>query len=143
MKYSCAIVAGEASADVIAKEIISATKNEISWFGVGGPLMKSHGFHSLFDWKHIKAFGIFDIIFRIPSLLISLIILSNIILKKKPKLIVTVDTKGFNFILIKILKFRSRNLSWKPKIMHVVAPTVWAWRSYRAKKLKGLVDKLI
>ena len=65
------------------------------------------------------------------------------LLIKKPKLILTIDTKGFNFLLIKLIKYRTLNSDWQPKIMHVVAPTVWAWRAGRSKKIQKLVDKLI
>ena len=143
MKLKCAIIAGEASADVIGKEIISISQDHIEWFGVGGPLMQSEEFNSEYDWKKIQAFGIFDVIIRIPRLIKSLLNISNIIISKKPRLIVTIDTKGFNFLLIRFIKYRTLKSDWKPKIIHVVAPTVWAWRANRSKKIRKLVDKLI
>ena len=134
MKLKCAIIAGEASADVIGKEIISISQNDIEWFGVGGPLMQSEKFNSVYDWRKIHAFGIFDLFFRIPQLFKSLSNISDIIISKKPRLIITIDTKGFNFLLIRFIKYRSSNSGWNPKIIHVVAPTVWAWRAGRSKK---------
>ena len=40
-----AIIAGELSADILGAEIISSVTSNVFWFGVGGPNMKSKGFH--------------------------------------------------------------------------------------------------
>ena len=46
-----AIIAGELSADILGSEIISSVKSNIFWFGVGGPNMRSKGFHEIMDWN--------------------------------------------------------------------------------------------
>ena len=41
----------------------------------------------------------------------------------------------------KIVK-QLRKSNYKNKIIHVVAPTVWAWRSYRARKFANIFDEI-
>ena len=142
MRSKCVIIAGEMSADILGSEIIS-NNQEIDWFGVGGPLMKANDLTSIINWEKISGFGLTDVIFRLPALIFNAFFLANKIIDIKPKLIITVDTKGFNFLLIKIIRKKIKNINYKPKFIHLVAPTVWAWRPNRAKKLNGLVDKLL
>ena len=139
-----AIIAGELSADILGSEIISSVKSNIFWFGVGGPNMRSKGFHEIMDWNLIQAFGLGDIIIKIPKLIINAFKLANLIIKQKPDIILTVDTKGFNFFLINIIrkKLKTNNFNY-PKFIHMVAPTVWAWRPNRAKSLKNKIDILL
>ena len=49
----------------------------------------------------------------------------------------TIDAPGFNFRL----QSRVRNLNLKQ--VHYVAPSVWAWKSYRAKKISYYLDLLL
>ena len=143
MKFSCAIIAGELSADILGSEIIKSTNKDIKWFGVGGPSMKNNGLKSVMNWELIKGFGIGDLILSLPKIFLSLNILSKILLENKPDLILTVDTKGFNFLLVRLIKYKIKSKNWEPKFIHVVAPTVWAWRPNRSKKIKHLFDKLL
>ena len=57
-------------------------------------------------------------------------VISNKILCSNYDLILTIDSPDFNYPMVK----RLRNKKYNKKIIHLVAPTVWAWRSYRAKK---------
>ena len=143
MKYSCAIIVGEPSADVLGEEILKSSPKDIFWFGVGGPLMKNNGLYSIMDWNSIRGFGLGDVLLRIPILLYNSYKLADIIIDKKPDIIFTVDNKGFNFFLLRIIRKKIRFKEYKPKIIHVVAPTVWAWRTSRSKNIKGLMDKLL
>ncbi len=56
-----------------------------------------------------------------------------------PNVLVTIDSPDFNF---RVLKRISNKIPSTIKI-HYVAPTVWAWRSGRAKYLSNYIDKLL
>ena len=69
-------VAGENSGDFIGAKIINAIKsnntdrNDILFYGVGGPKMKEVGINSLFDFQEINLMGFFEVlphIFRIKN----------------------------------------------------------------------------
>ena len=64
--------------------------------------------------------------------------LKNYIIKNDYDLVLTIDSPDFNYNLVNQL----RKSNYKNKIIHVVAPTVWAWRSYRAKKFANIFDEI-
>ena len=142
MKRKCVIIAGELSADILGSEIISSNQN-IDWYGIGGPYMKKKNLKIIFSWERIAGFGLLEVIFKLPTLLYNAHTLANKIIQIEPKLIITVDTKGFNFYLIQLIRKKIKNKKNMPKFIHLVAPTVWAWRPNRAKKISKIVDTLL
>ena len=57
--------------------------------------------------------------------------------REQPDVLVTIDAPGFNFRLVKRL-----GDTQFPRV-HYVAPSVWAWRPQRAKKIAPLFDHLL
>jgi len=57
----------------------------------------------------------------------------------QPDVLLTVDAPDFCFRVIKRLKARGV----KVPVVHFVAPSVWAWRAGRAKKVAKLLDHLL
>ena len=84
-----------------------------------------------------------DVIFSLPRLYYYASKIADKIIKINPKIIVTVDTKGFNFYLIKLIRHKLKTKNNMPKFIHIVAPTVWAWRANRANKVSKIVDTLL
>ena len=134
------VIAGEISGDNIAYNLLKHYKNnsKIEIKGIGGDNLKKIGVKSIFPMDKISIMGIIEIIPKIP-LLISLIrkTIAQII-EYNPDLIVTIDSPDFCFRISRKIK----NIKPDQKILHVVAPTVWAWKSYRAKKISKFIDHL-
>jgi lipid-A-disaccharide synthase len=59
--------------------------------------------------------------------------------KLKPDVVVTIDAPEFSFRVMKKL----HKFSHRPGLIHYVAPTVWAWRPGRAKKIARFLDHLL
>lgn len=143
-KLKVYIIATEPSGDVIGsnliKSLIKAKKGKVKLYGIGGEKMIKSGLKkSLFPIKELSILGIFEIlpkIFKVMSLLNKT---KKDLIKVKPNVLVTIDSPDFNF---RILKKISNILPFTKKI-HYVAPTVWAWRSGRAKYLSKYTDKLL
>ena len=139
---TCYIIAGEPSGDFLGASVISAIKKQpekLNICGVGGKLMEDEGFVSLFDIKEISVGGIVEIvphILKIKKLIKQTV---NDILEKKPDIVLTIDSPGFCFRVAKLVRRRNKNI----KLMHLVAPSVWAWRPKRAKKIAKLYDHLL
>ena len=138
------LIATEPSGDVIGSNLIKslkkAKKNRVQIFGIGGPKMINSGLtKSLFPIKELSIFGIFEIIPKIYKVFSLLKITEKNLLKIKPDVLVTIDSPDFNF---RVLKRISNKIPFTKKI-HYVAPTVWAWRSGRAKYLSKYIDKLL
>lgn len=139
-------VAGENSGDNLAAGLIRELKTlkkesdvEVECLGVGGPLMKAAGMKILLPLDQISVIGIWEVIPKIPRLFKLFKAIAEEIIKQSPDAVITVDFPDFNFLLAKSLRKRG----YKGKIIHYVAPSVWAWRKGRAKKLASFLDGLI
>ena len=64
--------------------------------------------------------------------------LSKFILRGNYDFVITIDSPDFSYPLAK----KIRKKGFKRKIFQVVAPTVWAWREYRAKKFASIYDEI-
>ena len=138
------IVAGEASGDALGAGLMHAlkTKNpEIKFAGIGGEAMCQAGLQSLFPYNELSLMGFLEILPHIPKILRRLKQTLADIAAKKPDVIVTIDSPGFNFRLAKLLKNNPQTTSIKR--VHYVAPTVWAYKPERAKKTAELFDELL
>lgn len=136
------VVAGEPSGDVLGARLMSSLKQvfrdcEIKFTGVGGPLMQEQGLISLFQMDELTVMGIAEVIPQLPNLLKRIKQTAMAAKELKPDAFITIDAPDFSFRVAAKLK-----LEHFPKI-HYVAPSVWAWRPSRAKKLADLYDRVL
>ena len=82
--------------------------------------------------------GIIEILFSIKKYFIMIRNLSKIVFNGNYDLVITIDSPDFNYPFSKKL----RKYGYKGKIIQIVAPTVWAWREYRAKKFANIFDEI-
>lgn len=138
-------IAGEQSGDYIGSRIISALKDlssskdiPIEFTGIGGDLMQNQGINSLFPISEINLMGFAEVIPHIRK--ISKLIDSTIedIAYHNPDIVITIDSPGFT----KRVASQVRNHLPKIKLIHVVAPSVWAYKPGRAKKYAAIYDYL-
>ncbi len=136
------IIATEASADFLGFKLINVLKKRnknLKLFGIGGPLMETTGFNSFISIDNFNTIGIAEVFFRIPKFLRILKEIEKKIRSDPPDLIITIDSPSFSYRLVKKLQdLRKKNV----KFFHYVAPTVWAWKKYRAKLFSKLYDKM-
>ena len=140
-KKTIFIIAGEVSGDQLGGILFKKLKtsnNSIHFYGIGGKNLFDLGLKSIFSMHRISLMGLIEVIPKIPELYSLIKLTVNKIISIKPDLIITIDAPGFNFRVLKKLKQLKVNI---PNI-HVVAPTVWAWKANRAKKIARYVDNL-
>ena len=134
-------IAGEPSGDLLGAKIISALKREsggcLRINGVGGEAMEAEGFVSLFPISDIAVMGLVEVLPRIPLIKRRLRQTIRSIQVDKPDVVVTIDAPGFCYDVWKGL--RGTGI----KLVHYVAPSVWAWRPGRAKKFATELDHLM
>ncbi len=138
------IIAGEESGDYIGGKLIESLNSLSSparsmFFGIGGLNMASCGVKSLFPITEINLMGFIEVIPKIFR--IKLLIKQTIqdILIKKPDVLITVDSPGFTYRVAKQIKQLMPNV----KLVHIVAPSVWAYKPGRAKKYAQVYDHLL
>lgn len=137
------ILAGEPSGDALGADVIRRLNTQyadIEWRGVGGPQMQAAGLPgSLFDYTELTLMGLAEVLPRIPHILQRLKDTKTAIENFQPNVVITIDVPDFSFRLAKRLQpLRAKGM----RLIHEVAPTVWAWRPGRAKKIAKLYDRL-
>ena len=143
MKKTIYIIAGEASGDTLGAQLMRALKlknSNIQFHGIGGTQMMEEGMASLFSMQELSIMGIVEILPKIPQMLKRINQTVRDIESKNPDIVITIDAPDFSFRVQKKLKQRARI---KPKQIHYVAPTVWAWKPKRAKKIAKFLDGII
>jgi lipid-A-disaccharide synthase len=133
------IIAGEASGDLIASKLINQLKEielNLDIYGIGGAHMKAAGAELLFEYSQIAVMGFAEVIPSIPRIWRLLKRTVSAIKERKPDVVVTIDSAGFNFRIAK----KIRGLC---PIVHYVAPAVWAYKPKRAQQMEKLFDHLL
>ncbi len=138
MKKKIFFIAGEASGDGICEKILQHIKDDFEISGVFGEKVEKMGFKSVFDMKEIAVMGFVEVLFKIFKILPKIKQTIKAINQEKPDLIVTIDSPGF----AKTVVSKLRKSGYKGKILHIVAPSVWAYREKRAIKMARLFDEL-
>jgi len=145
------LIAGEASGDLLASELVGALREkspEATFFGAGGARMAAAGVDLAFDMTQLAVTGVTDVLrnyFKFRQLLNQFVALAG---ERKPDAIIGVDYGGFNLRFGRAVKALVRRTpstptSWSPKIVQFVSPQVWASRPKRANQLEADYDLLL
>lgn len=135
-----AIVAGEASGDMLGYHLMQALKAErsdLTFIGIAGPKMIGLGAKSLFPMEKLSVRGYVEVIKHLFALIKLRKSLLAQLLAEKPDLFIGIDAPDFNFWLEK--KLKSKGI---PTI-HYVSPSIWAWRKGRIHKIKRAVTHML
>ncbi|MEM6780828.1 MAG: lipid-A-disaccharide synthase [Pseudomonadota bacterium] len=137
------IIAGEASGDRLGAQAMAELKAaypDVQFFGIGGPMMSEQGLESLFPMEELSIMGFIEIAPNLISILKRIKQTIQNIEEINPDLILTIDSPDFCF---RVAKGVHKNGKTNAKLVHYVAPTVWAWREGRAKKIAGFLDGIL
>jgi lipid-A-disaccharide synthase len=144
------LIAGESSGDFIGYTIIKAIKalnqqesdkkaSNVSFIGIGGKMMQAEGMNSLLPMNQLSIMGFLEIIphiFRIKRLIDQTV---SDIIKHNPGILITIDAPGFTVRVAKRVKALAPHI----KLIHIVAPSVWAYKPKRAKQYAQIYDHLL
>ena len=137
------IIAGEDSGDklgsAIMDSLIAATDDSLNFVGIGGIGMTSRGLRSLFPMSELSVMGFIEIASQYTKLKKRINETVFSILHEKPDILLTIDAPEFCFRVAKKIKLINKDIP----IAHYVAPTVWAWRPSRAKKISNFIDHIL
>ena len=137
---SLAMVAGEASGDLLAALMLRGLKSrwpDLRAAGIGGPRMVAEGFDAWAPSERLSVFGYVEAIKRLPELLWLRRRTRQRILAQRPSLFVGVDAPDFNFGLEQSLRASG------VRTVHFVCPSIWAWRPHRVERLKAAADHVL
>ena len=133
------ISAGEASGDLYAGAVTRGIKQlnpEAEVFGMGGDCLREAGGEVLFDIKDHSLMGFVEVLKKLPDVWKLRNAFIDLMEKRKPDVLLTIDYPGFNMRLAKLAKERGIN------VVYFIAPQVWAWRPGRAADVAKVTDKI-
>lgn len=137
MKYY--IIAGEASGDLHASNLIKALKQEdpaAEVRGWGGDLMREAGADIVRHYKDTAIMGFVNVVRKLGTIRDNIRLCCSDIREWHPDVVILVDYAGFNLRIARFAK------SIGLKVFYYISPKLWAWNTGRVKKIKKYVDHM-
>ena len=137
------IVAGESSGDRLGAGLMRALRAEggadIRFSGVGGAMMRAEGLEIVFPSEDIAIMGFAEVLPHIPRVLRRLRSAVAFAAREVPDALVTIDAQVFSAMLAKRVGRRVPGTA----LVQYVAPTVWAWKPWRAAAAARIHDRML
>lgn len=136
------LIAGEASGDKLGAALMAGLKTlvpGVGFAGVGGPLMQAEGLTSLFPMEDLSVMGLAEILPKYPLLRRRVQEAADAAIATGPDVLITIDSPDFCLRVARKVKDARPDLF----CTHYVAPSVWAWRAGRAKRMAQVIDHVL
>lgn len=133
------IIAGEASGDLHASNLIEGLKTEdpkAEIRGWGGDLMRHAGAELVRHYKDTAIMGFLTVLKNLGKIKANIRLCCEDIEAWKPDVVILVDYAGFNLRIARFAK------SIGLKVFYYISPKLWAWNTGRVKKIKRYVDRM-
>lgn len=138
------IIAGEVSGDRLGAGVMQELKRrhgeKIVFHGVGGEKMQAEGLKSHFPYDELSVMGFAEILPKLIHLRSRIDSTIDDAVNKAPDMVVTIDSPGFNFRVVEGIRKQKHQIK---TFIHIVAPTVWAYKPERAAKCAELFDHML
>jgi lipid-A-disaccharide synthase len=134
------IIAGEASGDLHGANLVKALHRiapDVQFYGIGGGELRKAGAELLFHNSQIAVVGIVEVLTKLRSIRRALNQIKESLAEENLDLAILIDFPDFNLHVATHLKRRG------VPILYYVSPQIWAWRAWRIRKIKRLVDKMV
>jgi lipid-A-disaccharide synthase len=135
-----AFVAGESSGDLLAAHVLQALHArapDMRLAGIGGTHMQHAGFDAWWQSERLAVNGYADVLARLPELLLMRRKLRQRLMAQPPAVFVGVDAPDFN------LQLERRLRQVGIPVVHMVSPSIWAWRRERIDLIRQAVDHML
>ena len=140
-KLAC--VAGEPSGDLLAAPVLSALNqipdmSGLEVYGIGGPRMQAEGMRSDWPMETLSVRGYVEAIKQLPAILkLRKELIQNLLHEGRPDVYLGIDAPDFNLGVE--LQLRKAGIP----TLHLVSPSIWAWRAGRIKKISQAVERML
>ena len=140
MVLRVAMVAGEASGDLLAAHLIAALRGRSAvaeFAGIGGPKMQTAGFDAWWPAEKLAVRGYAEVLRHYREIAGIRRQLLQRLLSWRPDIFIGVDAPDFNLWLEQRLKAKGI------PAVHYVSPSVWAWRGGRMGRIRKSVSHML
>ena len=140
-KLAC--VAGEPSGDLLAAPVLSALNQipdmaGLEIYGIGGPRMQAEGMRSNWPMETLSVRGYVEAIKQLPAILkLRKELIAHMLGEGRPDVYLGIDAPDFNLGVE--LQLRKAGIP----TLHLVSPSIWAWRAGRIKKIAQAVERML
>ena len=138
MKYY--LIAGEASGDLHAGNLMAALRAEdpeADFRFIGGEKMQAAGGTLVRHYKELAYMGFIPVLLHLPTILRNMALCKEDIARWRPDVVILVDYPGFNLDIAKYV-----HAARICPVFYYISPKIWAWKSYRIKRIRRDVDAL-
>lgn len=138
------LIAGEDSGDQLGAGLMRSLRARLApepvrFEGVGGHAMEGEGLKSLFPINEINLIGYLPVLARLPQLIRRIYETVNRVVAAEPDALVIIDSPGFTQEVAARVRRRMPGIP----IVNYVGPSVWAWRPWRARKMRPYIDHIL
>jgi len=135
-----AVVAGEASGDLLGAALIRALRARwpsLEFEGIAGPRMMAEGARTLYPMEKLAVRGYVEVLKSLNEILAIRRGLRRRLLAERPGLFIGIDAPDFN------LGLEARLKAAGIPTVHYVSPSIWAWRPERIHTIGRSVDRML
>jgi lipid-A-disaccharide synthase len=137
------LIATEESGDRLGANLMTVLRQRLGgavrFEGVGGRMMAQQGLTSLFPIEELSIVGLAAVLKQLPKLLRLIRQTVDAVTRDRPDVLVIIDSPDFTHRVAKRVRARDASIP----IVNYVSPSVWAWRSGRARAMRGYVDHVL
>ncbi|HET7731688.1 MAG TPA: lipid-A-disaccharide synthase [Usitatibacter sp.] len=135
-----AIVAGEASGDLLGASLIRALRSRwdgLDFYGIAGPKMQAEGARSLHPMEKLAVRGYVEVLRHLREIVGIRRGLARRLRAEPPDLFIGIDAPDFN------LGLETRLKAAGVPTVHYVSPSIWAWRPERIHGIGRAADRML
>jgi len=137
------LIATEESGDRLGAGLMKILRQRLGdavrFEGVGGQQMKREGLNSLFPIEALSIIGLAAVVLQLPKILRLIRVTTDAVTEASPDILVIIDSPDFTHRVARRVRARDPSIP----IIDYVSPTVWAWRSGRARAMRIYVDHVL
>jgi lipid-A-disaccharide synthase len=137
------LIATEESGDRLGANLMKVLRQRlggaVQFEGVGGQSMAREGLVSLFPIEELSIMGLAAVAKQLPMILRRIRETVDAVTQASPDILVIIDSPDFTHRVARRVRARDPSVP----IVDYVSPSVWAWRSGRARAMLGYVDHVL
>jgi lipid-A-disaccharide synthase len=137
------LIATEESGDRLGANLMKVLRQRlggaVQFEGVGGQSMAREGLVSLFPIEELSIIGLAAVAKQLPKILRLIRETAQAVTQASPDILVIIDSPDFTHRVARRVRARDASIP----IVDYVSPSVWAWRSGRARAMCRYVDHVL